>query len=282
MPALGARLREAAARLAPVTETPRLDAEILMAHSLGCSRAQLLARLQEDAPAPGFEELAARRAEAEPIAYIIGEWEFFGLPLLVEPPLLVPRPETEHLVEAALEHLARRPGPALDLCTGTSCVALAVARHRPDAAVTAADLSPKAVEVARRNARRLELDARVRIRRGDLFEALRPADGPFEAITANPPYVEDSAWDQLPPVIRRYEDPQALLGGPDGLAVARRIAGQARAWLRPGGLLAMEVGEGQAAAAVAMLEARGFAQTRTRRDLAGIERIVEGIAPDAE
>lgn len=270
-------LGNAARRLAPVTETPRLDAEILLAHALGMRRAQVLARSRDLVDPKGFESCVARRMNAEPIAYITGEWEFFSLPFSVQPPVLVPRPETEHLVETALHYLGNKTADALDLCTGTGCVAIAVAHHAPRCRVVATDIAPYAVQVAEANARRNGVA--LQTRQGDLFEALQPGDGPFDVIVANPPYVESADWPLLPPVIRLHEDPRAVLGGPDGLDITRRIVSGAPGRLKPGGLLAFEVGERQRDTAAALLEQAGFRAVGFINDLAGIPRVARGMMP---
>lgn len=274
---VGERLREAAAALAFVSDTPRLDAEILLAHALGMRRAKLLAELRSPLPASEFEALLARRLNHEPIAYILGEWEFYSLSFACRAPILVPRPETEHLVEVALSHLHAIPRPrVLDLCTGTGCVAIAVARNVPEANVTAVDLNPSAVALARENAARLGVE--VTVLEGDLYAPL-DLGARFDAILANPPYVSLGDWDTLPEIIRKHEDPLALLSGDDGLDLARRIAAQAGERLTGGGLLAMEIGEEQGAAAQAILESHGFRDTQILKDLAGQDRIVHGTAP---
>lgn len=270
-------LAAAAVALAPVTETPRLDAEILLAHALGLSRASLLSRLHDTAPASPFRALLERRVRAEPIAYILGEWEFFSLPLYVEPPILVPRPETEHLVEAVLESGAAR---IADLCTGSGCVAVAVAKHASPATVFATDTNLKAVALARVNAARHRVDDRVDVREGDLLAPIASC-GPFDVVCSNPPYVEDAAWETLSPNITRYEDPAALLAGPDGLDVIRRIVVESIPSLAPGGMLALEIGMGQYDAVAMLMQDAGYGDVVGRRDLAGILRIITGRRPDA-
>jgi release factor glutamine methyltransferase len=277
MPTLAERLAQAAERLATVTETPRLDAEILLAHALRTDRAKLLAQLRESVDAPEFEGLLERRLNHEPLAYILGTWEFFSLDLEVKPPLLVPRPETEHVVESALEHIGTRPAQVLDLCTGTGCIAIAIAVNAPNAHVVATDLNPEAVAITAQNARRHKADRRVSTREGDLLDALNQDDGPFDVIVANPPYVEEGDWESLDPVIRKHEDRAALLAGPDGLAVIRRIVSESPLYLKPGGRLVLEVGLGQNEAVRELLRQNGFDSITTRQDLAGIERIVTGL-----
>lgn len=277
---LGDILRGAARQLAAVSESPRLDAELLLAHALGGTRSSLLSRLGDTVPCAAFPPLLARRMAHEPVAYILGTQEFFSLTFIVRPPMLIPRPETEHLVEAALAHLANRPGGAppariLDLCTGTGCVAVTLARHAPNTEVTAADLNPDAAALARENAALNNVP--LRVLEGDLFDALAPDEPPFDAVLANPPYVAESEWDGLMPDIRLHEDPAALLAGKDGLDLVRRIIAAAPAHLASGGLIALEIGETQYPAAAELLAAHGFGDIRAVKDLAGTDRIAAAV-----
>ena len=267
-------LRRAKCLLSVVSDTPRLDAELLLCHALGWSRSRLLAHLSDPTPASGFEDSLARRLRNEPIAYILGTKEFFSLEFEVVPPLLVPRPETEHLVEAALEFLGERGGGVLDLCTGTGCIAVALAKHSPTSSLTASDIHPVACAVAARNAARHGVA--VRFFQGDLFEALPQVEAAFDVIVSNPPYVETGDWDSLPPDVRLHEDPGALLAGEDGLDLVRRIVTEAPRFLRPGGLLAMEIGERQSGEVQALMRAANFRDVRARLDLAGVERVIQG------
>lgn len=278
-PTLAERLAEAADLLAGVTETPRFEAELLLAHALGMSRGKLLASLRTAPEVDGYERLLARRLAHEPVAYILGEWEFYSQPVYVERPILVPRPETEHLVEAVLDFVKRRPARILELCAGTGCVAVAVAVHAPQAQILATDINPRAVALARRNVERHGLHARIALGEGDLWDALPPGEAPFDVVCANPPYVEEKDWAGLAPDIRLFEDPGALLAGEDGLAVIRRIAEGAIAHLRTGGLLALEVGMGQYDAVGALLRRCGYVEVGARPDLAGIERVVTACKP---
>lgn len=272
------RIATATQSLAPITDTPRLDAEILLAHALRIPRASLLARLRECASVPEFDALLGRRLASEPIAYILGEWEFFSLLFRVRPPLLVPRPETEHLVESVLDFVGRSPAEVLEIGTGTGCVAVSVARNAPESRVVATDINPIAIETAAENCRRHGVDNRVTLQQGDLFKALH-AHAEFDVICSNPPYIEDGYWEHLPSVIRLYEDPGALLAGPEGLDVIRRLAESAPHYLRPGGLLAFEIGIGQHGAVEALLSAYGYHDIRFRPDLAGIPRIALAERP---
>lgn len=268
-------------QLKPITETPRLEAELLLAHALGLSRASLLARLRETVEVAQVMPLLARRLNHEPLAYIFGEWEFFGLPFFVQAPLLVPRPETEHLVEVALRFLSNRKhscGPPLsiaDLCCGTGCVSVAVACHVPNACIYAGDICADAVEATIRNAARNNVS--VQCVQGDLFAPLDSLCRSFDLILSNPPYVPEDEWRELSPVITKHEDPGALLAGKDGLDVVRRIIPVACERLKPGGMLAMEIGDGQFQTVAALMQDHGYEQVMATPDLAGIERIISGI-----
>jgi release factor glutamine methyltransferase len=252
------------------SETPRLDAELLLGHALGVDRAALAMAPEREVAGPAvraFQDLVRRRsAGREPVAYLLGRRGFRRLELEIDARVLVPRPETELLVEAALE--LPRGARVVDVGTGCGAVALALKDERPDLDVLATDVSDDALAVARANAARLGLD--VRLRRADLLEGL----GPVDAVISNPPYVAEADRATLPPEIARHEPPVALFGGPDGLAVVRRLAVQAGAC--PAKLLALEVGHGQAPAVAALVRAAGFGAVDVRRDLAGIERVVVG------
>ena len=277
-PTLGERLRQAEARLAAVSDTARLDAELLMAEALRLSRAQLMARLRQRDAAPGFDALVERRLNHEPIAYIVGEHEFWSRAFIVRPPLLVPRPETEHLVEVALERLSSASARIAEVGTGTGCVAVTLAAERPGWGVAASDIRREAVHTAQLNARRHGVGDRVTFVQGDGL--LWSRDGAaFDAIVSNPPYVESTAWETLPETIRRHEDPGALLAGPDGLAFIRRLMGEAFVRLVPGGLLAFELGMGHYGAVSNLLTQTGFLNVTAAPDLRGIDRIAIAYKP---
>lgn len=254
-----------------------LDAQVLLAHVTGRDRAWLAARadelLAEEFEAP-FAALVARRQAGEPIAYLTGTREFWGLPLLVSPAVLIPRPETETLVEIALERLpADRALRILDLGTGSGAVALALARERPAASVVATDDSEAALAIARENARRLSV-ANVKFVQSDWYDGLAAIASAtrFDLIVSNPPYV--AAGDpHLAQGDLRFEPPAALSPGGEGLQAIRRIIAGASAWLVPGGSLAFEHGYDQAAQVRELLATAGWQDIEVRRDLAGIERV---------
>lgn len=261
-------------QLASVSETPRFEAELLISHACGFSRSALLARLNLVVDAPNLPDLIARRLRHEPMAYILGEWEFYSLPIEVKPPILVPRPETEHLVEAVLEEVGDRQARVLDLCTGSGCVAVAVAKNAPNAVVFGGDINPEAIDLARRNAALNDVAHRVTFWAGDLFHALEDGEPPFDVVCANPPYVEAGDWDHLPEDIRAYEDPGAVLAGHDGLDVVRRLVHEAPPHLVRGGLLAFEIGMGQYDSVCAILKRYEYGDVALRHDLAGRPRVV--------
>lgn len=225
-----------------------------------------------------LEELLVRRLTGEPVAYLVGEWEFYGLTLTINPHVLIPRPDTELLVDRAVD-LMEEAGPGarvLDLCTGSGCVGLAVAARIPGARAVLLDASPEALAVAKENIRRNQLSARVTALLGDAKETPEPALWDFDVITCNPPYIPTGVIPTLDSSVRDYEPHLALDGGSDGLDFYRRIAPLWRDSLRLGGSLLFEVGIDQAQAVQAILKAAGYMDIKIREDLAGIARVVEG------
>lgn len=258
---------------------PRLSGELMLTAVLGCTRVDLYLRHEQPLnpqELAAFKTLLLRRRSQEPLAYILGRREFYGLDLLVGPGVLVPRPESEHLVEEALKRLEHQETPRLlDLCTGSGAVALACLAHHPGLTAVGVDISPTALDFARQNAARLGLADRAQWLLGDLWEPLAAAGGFFEVITANPPYVRDDEWDGLSPEVKDFEPRQALLAGPRGLEVIEQILQGARAFLRPQGWLFLEMGAGQAPQAVGLARGVGiYEQVSLVKDLAGIERVL--------
>ncbi|HEY0293616.1 MAG TPA: peptide chain release factor N(5)-glutamine methyltransferase [Hansschlegelia sp.] len=256
---------------------PRNEALILLAHATGLRREQLIAGSRDpldDAAATMATSLAGRRRNGEPIAYLVGHRDFYGRAFAVDRRVLIPRPETELLVDLALEAMPRN-GRMLDLGTGSGAIAITMALERPGIDVVATDRSADALAVARGNAARL--GAAVRFAAGDWYTALTPADSPFDAICANPPYV--AAGDRhLDEGDLRFEPSLALTDGADGLAALRIIVAGAATWLAPGGIAIVEHGHDQAAAVRALFVAASLENVASRRDIAGIERISFGTS----
>ena len=273
------KIDEAARRLAACgIESARLDAELLMAAAAGVTREAAVTGSIELSPATldNFESMIARREKREPIAYIVGHKEFYSLDFEISPAVLIPRPETEFVVAAALEFIAGAPDArVLDIGTGSGAIAIAIAVNAARARVTAVDISADAIAVASRNARGHRVEDRVTFRRGDCFEILDggPAFGSFDVIVSNPPYLDDAEIAALEPEVRGYEPRIALSAGAGGLGVIRRIAAGAPRHLASDGELIVEVGEGNAAAAK-LVEEAGLRVVSVINDLAGHPRVV--------
>jgi release factor glutamine methyltransferase len=257
-------------------DTPRLDAELLLAEATGRPRESLAADPDRSVSGPQarvFGGFVRRRVAREPVAYILGRRGFRNLELLVDRRALIPRPETELLVDVALE---LEPGSVLDVGTGGGAVALAIADELPSASIVAVDVSADALAVARENSMALGLGKRVELRHGRAAAAA--GSGPFDLVVANLPYVPDGDRAGLGPEITEFEPEVALYAGPDGLDAIRELL----AALAPGGIgpvakaVALEIGAGQAAAVAELVRGAGFEAVETRRDLAGIERVVIG------
>ncbi|MFZ5874926.1 MAG: peptide chain release factor N(5)-glutamine methyltransferase [Nitrospirota bacterium] len=279
----GAAVRWAREMLAAAgIESPREEADALLSAAVGGPRyASYLdpgAAVSEDEHAR-FVAMARRRAQREPIQYVIGRETFCGLDLAVTPDVLIPRPETEGVVAAALDALGGRERPTVaDVGTGSGAIALAVASARPDAVVYAVDRAARALEVARRNARGLGLSDRVRFVEGDWFAPLIALGVRVDVLASNPPYVADAEYERLQPEVR-FEPAQALLGGPDGLGFYRRIVSEAGSVLAPGGRVVSELGFGQADAVRTLAERAGFAVERVDDDANGIARVMTLARP---
>lgn len=277
-------LRAAAQRLrASGSRSPRLDAELLLATVLGVDRVGLFRRPERELTAEEsahFADLERRREAHEPVAYIRGERTFRALDLEVTPAVLIPRPETETLVDVALELLRGVAGPerpeplVLDMGTGSGCIALSLTAENPFAHVVAVDVDEEALEVARRNSARHGLEGRIDFVRSDLFGGL-PSGQRFDMVVSNPPYIPAAEYEALEPNVREYEPRLALYAGEDGLDIYRRLVPAAAACLRPGGGLAVEVGKGEVEAVRELFAAAGrFGPVRERADLGGIPRVL--------
>ncbi len=257
----------------------RLQAELLLAHLVGVPRAALLARLEESVKpefAAQYAAEVARRAQFEPLAYILGYQEFFGLDLIVDRRVLIPRHESELLVSLALErlpHAAHHEPVVVDVGTGSGALALSMAHHVGRASIIATDISAEALEVARLNVVRLEQQARVQIRQGDLLE---PVSESFDLLMANLPYIPSRRFDQLPREVRAFEPRVALDGGEDGFAVMGKLLSQLRPRANRGAVALLEISEEQGSAAVALWK-DGFtdAQVSLHKDIEGMDRVVE-------
>lgn len=259
----------------------RLEAQLLLAHVLQCTRTQLYMSFDKPLAEPelaAFRELIRRRLAGEPVAYLLGEHEFWGLPFHVDPSVLVPRPDTETVIEVARGLRADRAAACrvLDLCTGSGAIAVSLAKELPAARVVATDISEAAVAIARRNAERNGVADRVDVRLGDLWQ---PVGGErFDLICSNPPYIASAVIPTLAAEVKR-EPRLALDGGPDGLAFYDRIVPVAREHLEPGGALVVEHGYDQADAVRARFEAAGFQRVTLVHDLGKNPRVTWGLLP---
>jgi release factor glutamine methyltransferase len=222
-----------------------------------------------------YEGLIARRLTGEPVARILGHAGFYGLKFGLSPETLVPRPETELLVDIALAYLGDRTARVLDLGTGSGCIPISILANAPGVTAVATDLSPGALAMARRNAERHRVTERLTLREGSWFETIEATDR-FDAILSNPPYIETAALDGLMPEVRDHDPMLALDGGEDGLAPYRIIARDAQRWLVPGGMLAVEIGSTQGHTVSTLFDQHGFAQIVVHKDLAGLDRVVVG------
>lgn len=264
-------------------DSPRLSAELLLGHVLAAPRIKLYTeyeRVLDEAVLARFRDLVRRASEHEPIAYLTGRAHFFSLEFEVTPDVLIPRPDTETIVEHVLQQVRFTPGlevpRVLDLCTGSGCIAAAIAHHLKAAAVLAIDLSEAAIAVARRNVERLGLAERVLLAVGDLYGPLEAqiTAAPFDLIVSNPPYIPSAAVGKLDRNVRDYEPRQALDGGRDGLEVVRRVVAGAPARLQPGGRLYVEIQFDQGEAAKQIAADAGLVEVRILRDHAGNDRVL--------
>jgi len=272
-------------------ESPRLDAELILCDVLALTRTQLIIDYDRELEDPELVKLRAmiqRRRTREPMAYLRGHREFYGREFAVDRRVLVPRPDTETLIDVALKRTAERSlgTRILDLCTGSGAIAITLAKERRTARVLGTDISEDALAVARQNARTLGA-YNVGFVAADLFEGVGPVldragmRRRFELVVSNPPYIPSEEIATLMADVRDHEPRLALDGGADGLDFLKRIVDAAPDWLAPNGVLAMELGAGQAPAVMELFSARGFTDVRAERDLARIERVVHGVWPSA-
>jgi len=262
-------------------ESPRLNIELLLAHVLGKRRLDLYLEFERELDEPTLEklrEMVKRRAAGEPLQYITGEVEFCGLKFAVDRRVLIPRPETELLLETVLEQVKpltthHSPLTIIDLCTGSGCIAVALAKKVDGAEVYATDSSAEALAVARGNAARHGVEKKIRFLQGDLLQVI-PDSLRVDVLVSNPPYIASGELAGLPREIRDFEPVQALVAGEDGLKVIRRIVSDASRFLLPDGILALELGAGQRAVVEPLCAAHGLQLTKVVRDLQGHERVI--------
>ncbi|MCA9057892.1 MAG: peptide chain release factor N(5)-glutamine methyltransferase [Planctomycetaceae bacterium] len=280
-------------------ESPRVEAELLLAHARNCQRIRLYTDFDEpvpDAQRTRMRTAVQRRAAREPLAYIVGHREFYGRSFAVRPGILVPRPETEKLIDVCLSQLSRdTPLRIAEVGVGSGCISVTLACQLPHAMVTGTDVSMVALEVAAENAGKLKVADRVQLLQGDCLTPLLATSGDpqspdastngasmLDAIVSNPPYIRIDEWDDLQPEVRLHEPQEALLAGVDGLDIVRRLIPQAWQLLKPGGLLLLEVDPAQCAAVQQLLEQQGFEDCRIHKDLSGNDRVNAARRPAVE
>ena len=255
-------------------ESPRLNAELIIGHALGLKRMQLYLQFERLLTEPELEKirpLVKRRGNREPLQYVTGETEFFGLKLKVDRRALIPRPETERLIELISQQMVAPPVSILDLGTGSGAIALSLAKTYPEAVVTAVEISEEALGLARENAAACGLTGRVKFVQSDWLSAL-PTGEKYQLIVANPPYLSDAETAEAQPEVKGFEPPMALSAGANGAAALEHIIGAARPYLTPGGLLACETGQAQHQALLTLAADRGYARAESRCDLTGRQR----------
>jgi release factor glutamine methyltransferase len=264
------------------TPSPRLNAELLLMFTLGCDRAYLYAHPERELTAEEitrYDNALAERARGVPTQYITGHQEFWGMDFIVSPAVLIPRPETEHVIETVLACVGRAPSPAnpriVDVGTGSGCVALAIAKELPNSEIHATDISAAALEIARANVARHLFENRIQFHHTDLLEGLEPAS--FDFVVSNPPYVGESEDDEVQLEVRKFEPRIAVFAGPTGLEVIARLVPQAQAALKPGGWLVMEI-SGTVAAGVEKLLSN-WKEIQITNDLQGIPRVASAQRP---
>ncbi|WP_437190947.1 peptide chain release factor N(5)-glutamine methyltransferase [Planctomicrobium sp. SH527] len=265
------------------SESPRLDAEVLLAHSRKCHRIQLYTQFDQpltDEQRATMRDLVKRRAAHEPVAYLVGHKDFFSLDFIVRPGVFIPRPDTEILVMATLDALKEVPAPAavLELCAGSGCVPISIAKNLTSAQVTTVEKNPDVAKITQENIDKHAVGDRVQLLIGDLFTPV-PKGKLFDVVTSNPPYVQRAEIAELAPDIRDHEPHLALDGGPDGLDVIRRLAAQSPEYLKPGGWLMFELSPEQAQDGMQILNEAGYTEVGVKNDLSGQARVVVGRKP---
>jgi release factor glutamine methyltransferase len=261
-------------------ESPRLEAELLLAHARKCPRIRLYTDFTElltDGERAIMRELVQRRAKREPLAYIVGTREFYGRSFEVGAGVLVPRPETETLVDVCLERIPKEADrEILEVGFGSGCICITIARQRPLCSVVATDISAAAMEIASKNVEKHGVSKDVSLLSGDVLDPVKDHGRRFDGLVSNPPYIRDGERAGLEPEVALHEPEDALFSGADGLNVVRKIVQQAPAVLKPGAFIAMELDPSQCEQVAAMLKTSGFTDVAIRRDLSGNERVVEG------
>ena len=265
--------------------SPRMNAELLLMFTLGCDRAYLFAHPERELTSEEqtcYEEALTRRSRGEPVQYITGHQEFWGMEFIVTPAVLIPRPETEHVIEIVLDlaRVRRAPSPAsslriVDVGTGSGCIAITLAKEIPQAEIHATDISPAALEIARANAARHQFENRIHFHQADLLQGLDP--GTFDFVVSNPPYVGESEEDQVQLEVRKFEPRSAVFAGPTGLEVIDHLIPQAQTALKSGGWLIMEISGTIAEGAKRMLS--GWQHIQSTNDLQGIPRVASAQKP---
>ncbi len=271
-------LKQISEELKPVSDNPHFEAELLLANVLKTSRAELLSKIKENIePPPELYQYIERRKKHEPIAYILGYTEFFGIKIQTRPPIFIPRPETELLVEESLniiENSQNNKIKILELCTGTACISIAICINANKTInCTAIDLSENAIFLAKENAN--QNNAKIQLIVGDLFQPLSNIEK-YDLIIANPPYISENDRDRLPPIIKNYEDSLALFSKDDGLDTIRKISQQARQYLIEGGWLLLEIGDNQKEQVEQIFEKNGYDNIEILPDLQNLPRVVKG------
>lgn len=264
------------------SDSPRVEAEVLLAHAAKCQRILLYTRLDEPTPEAvraAMRDLVQRRMRAEPVAYLVGHREFFSLDFVVTPAVLVPRPETETLVMSALNWLDNHPDRTrvLEVGVGSGCVSIAIAKNRPNVSITGVDISDDALAVARQNVDKHGLSDRIDLRSGPTFRAV--AGEQFDVIVSNPPYIRLDEMPQLDADVRNHEPGIALAAGDDGLDVVRELMANGRQHLVPGGFMTLEIDPAQVAACRQLFDAAGWADFEVTKDANGDDRVVSAASP---